>query len=209
VAETHVEHLVRATDAERPAVCQDCVWWQSRAGGREVDRDRWIDEIEAGFGAWGKVYLDGDRHVASLQYGPAEAFPRARDLPAGPPSDDAVLVTCAYLADPMSPWALQGLFLACIGEARDRGAAAVEAFAHRYAPEEGFAARFLAHRTLFPRDFLADFGFRSLRHEGPVELMRLELTGLVPVEEEPGAIAEALERVRAVLGGQPAPPARA
>jgi hypothetical protein len=39
--------------------------------------------------------------------------------------------------------------------------------------------------------------------------MRLELTGLVPVTEEPGAIAEALHRVRAVLGGTPAPPARA
>ena len=43
-----------------------------------------------------------------------------------------------------------------------------------------FATRFLRHRTVFPREFLADFGFRTLRSAGRVELMRLELRGLVP-----------------------------
>ena len=37
--------------------------------------------------------------------------------------DDAVLVTCAYLTDDSSPWVLQSLFLAAIGEGRDRGVA--------------------------------------------------------------------------------------
>ena len=178
---SRVEHLTGATEPKRPAVCQGCTWWQERAGGRAIDKARWIEETEGRFGAWGKVYVEDGRHVGSLQYGPADAFPRARDLPAGPPSGDAVLVTCAFLSDPTSPWALQSLFLACIGESKDRGAAAVETFAVRYAPNEPFATRFLEHRTVFPRDFLADFGFRTLRSAGAVELMRLELGGIIPV----------------------------
>ena len=39
------------------------------------------------------------------------------------------------------------------------------------------------HRTVFPHDFLADFGFLPLRAQGRVELARLELGGLQPVAE--------------------------
>jgi hypothetical protein len=199
-----VQHLTGLTDELRPSVCQSCIWWQSRPSGRSVNRASWIEDVEDRFGPWGKVYVDQGRHVCSLQYGPADAFPRARSLPAGPASSDAVLVTCAFLTDTTSPWALQSLFLACIGESRDRGAAAVEAFGYRYGPHEPFAARFLEHRTIFPRDFLADFGFFTLREMGRVELMRLELGGLVPVEEPRTLVAEAVRRARELVS-RPAP----
>jgi hypothetical protein len=39
------------------------------------------------------------------------------------------------------------------------------------------------HRTVFPRDFLSDFGFLTVRASGRVELVRLELGGLQPVLE--------------------------
>ena len=94
-----------------------------------------------------------------------------------------MLVTCAYLVDTSSPWVLQSLFLAAIGEARDRGAASVEAFAYRYVEGESAYARFREHRTVFPADFLSDFGFRVVRTSGRVGLARLELGGLQPVEE--------------------------
>jgi hypothetical protein len=143
-----------------------------------------MEKIELDFGAWGTVYYDSDRRVlGSMQYGPAQAFPRAFELPGGPPSDGSILVTCAYLVDPSSPWVLQSLFLAAIGEAKDRGAAALEAFAYRYPEGESDYERFLVHRTVFPHDFLADFGFQTIRWSGNVELARLELGGLVPVLE--------------------------
>jgi hypothetical protein len=189
----HVDHLTGATLADAPECCQVCTWWQERAHGKAVDKRRWVEGVEARYGPWGKLYLDGDRPVALLQYGPADAFPRARDLPAGPPSGDAVLVTCAFLVDVKSPWALQSLFLACIGEARDAGVPAIEAFAYRYEEGESFAARFLRHRTVFPRDFLADFGFHTLQADGRVELMRLELRGLVPVRDDEPVLARAWE----------------
>jgi hypothetical protein len=74
-----------------------------------------------------------------------------------------VLVTCVYVVSTSTPWVEQSLFLAAIGDARDKGAKALEAFAYRYPEGESTYERFLVHRTVFPRDFLADFGFTSVR----------------------------------------------
>ena len=180
---SRVAGLTRGTISTALSVCRECVWWQSR-GNRTASKERWIERVEEESGEWGTIYYDDDGTVlGSMQYGPASLFPRARELPAGPPSDDAVLVTCAYLVDLHSPWVMQSLFLTAIGEARDRGAVALEAFAYRYPERESTITRFLLHRTVFPRDFLEDFGFVTLRTQGRVELCRLELAGLAPIEE--------------------------
>ena len=178
-----VTGLTGATLETAPAVCHECVWWQSKPW-RGVSKERWIAKAEDEWGAWGTVYYDEDgRLLGSMQYGPSGLFPRAAELPGGPASDDAVLVTCAYLVDRSTPWVMQSLFLAAIGEARDKGAKALEAFAYRYPGTESAYERFQVHRTVFPTDFLADFGFRTLRSAGRVELARLELGGLQPVLE--------------------------
>jgi hypothetical protein len=198
---TRLRPLTRVTLQEAPIVCHSCVWWQSKTG-RRTNKDRWIDSIEDDFGAWGSLYHDDDgRVVGSMQFGPAELFPRAYELPAGPPSDDAMLIACAYLADRTSPWILQSLFLAAIGEAKDRGAKSLETFGYRYAEGESQYERFQVHKTIFPRDFLSDFGFQTVRSAGPVELVRLDLGGLVPVTE--GRRARVLRLVRQAF--QPAP----
>jgi hypothetical protein len=204
---TRVAGLTGATLPQVAPVCHECVWWQSRTAGRRVDKQRWIEKAETEFGAWGTVYYDDDRRVlGSMQYGPAALFPLADELPAGPPSDDAVLVTCAYLVDRSSPWVLQSLFLAAIAEAKDKGAAALETFAYRYREGESDYERFLVHRTVFPRDFLADFGFRTVRISGPVELVRLELGGLVPVLE--GKRSKVLRALREAFLPEPVPAPR-
>ena len=175
--------LTKLTLETAPSVCHECIWWQT-VGRRTIDKDRWMERVELEYGAFGTVYYDGDgRVLGSMQYGPSAAFPRADELPAGPPSDDAMLVTCAYLVDVSSPWVLQSLFLAAIGEARDRGAGCLEAFSYRYPEGETSYERFRVHRTVFPQDFLADFGFEVVRSAGRVGLSRLELGGLQPVME--------------------------
>jgi hypothetical protein len=138
-----------------------------------------------------------------MQYGPAELFPRAWELPAGPPSDDAVLVTCTYMLDRASPWVMQSLFLAAIGDARDKKAGALETFAYRYSEGESPHERFFVHRTVFPRDFLSDFGFETVRTQGRVELVRLELGGLQPVAE--GVREKVLRLVKEAFSPAPAP----
>jgi hypothetical protein len=198
---TSVVGLTGATLETTPSVCHTCVWWQSRLG-RETEKRRWVERIEDDSGSWGAVYHDDDgRLLGSMQFGPASFFPRAQELPAGPASDDAFLVTCAYLSEPTTPWVMQSLFLTAIGEARERHAPALEAFAYRYREGESAYERFEVHRTVFPRDFLADFGFRTLRAQGRVELCRLELGGLQPVLE--GKRVEVLRKLREAF----APPA--
>jgi len=190
--------LTKLTLETAPSVCHECVWWQTR-GRRVIDKDRWMEKVELDFGAWGTVYYDSDgRVLGSMQYGPAQAFPRAWELPAGPPSEDAMLVTCAYLVDDSSPWVLQSLFLAAIGEARDQGAKGLEAFSYRYPEGETTRERFWVHRTVFPQDFLADFGFLAVRSAGRVSLSRLELGGLQPVAE--GRRERVLRVVRDAFG---------
>ena len=142
--------LTGATLETAPSVCHECVWWQSR-GTRQTDKRRWIEKTEKDWGVWGQLYYDDDgRLLGSMQYGPGELFPRAAELPAGPPTDDAVLVTCAYLVESSAPWVIQSLFLAAIGDAKDRGARALEAFAYRFAEGESVYERFRVHRTVFP-----------------------------------------------------------
>jgi hypothetical protein len=200
---TKIAGLTGATLPTAPTVCHDCVWWQSKTG-RSVDKRRWIHGTEEEWVAWGTVYYDDDgRLLGSMQYGPSDLFPRASELPAGPPSHDAVLVTCAYLTDPAKPWVMQSLFLTAIGDAREKGAKALEAFAYRYADSDTSYERFHVHKTIFPRDFLADFGFVTVRSQGNVELARLELGGLVPVVE--GTRERVLKVVREAFLPAPAP----
>ena len=203
---TRVDSLTGLTLETAPSVCHECVWWQTR-GSRSIDKRRWIERVESGWGSWGTIYRDDDgRVLGSMQYGPAEVFPRAATLPAGPPSDDAVLVTCAYLSADAAQWVLQSLFLAAIGEARERKAKALETFSYRYAEGESAYERFRVHRTVFPRDFLADFGFRTVRSAGLVELARLELGGVVPVVEPKRA--RVLRGLREALAPVPPVPQR-
>ena len=192
-----LEPLSRGTLATAPSVCHDCVWWQARRG-KTVSKERWMGHAEGTWGAWGTIYYDDDgRALGVMQHGPASFFARAHELPAGPVSEDAVLVTCAYLVDSASPWVIQSLFLAAIGEARLRGAKALEAFAFRYHENEGFDERFLLHRAIFPHDLLADLGFVTLRRVGRVQLARLDLGGLVPsAEAERSGLLGVLKRRR-------------
>jgi hypothetical protein len=199
----HLDGLTSGTIKTAPTVCQECVWWQSRLG-RDTPKDRWMERAEDEWGAWGAVYSDEHgRVLGSIQYGPSALFPRAAELPAGPPSEDAVLVTCAYLVDPSSPWVVQSLFLSAIGDAKDKGAKALETFAYRYPEGETAYERFQVHKTIFPRDFLSDFGFLTVRTLGRVELARLELGGLQPVTE--GRRAHVLRVVKEAFSPAPVP----
>ena len=117
-----------------------------------------------------------------------------------------MLVTCAYLVASSSPWVMQSLFLAAIGDARDKGARALEAFAYRYPEGESAYERFQVHKTIFPRDFLSDFGFVTVRTSGRVELARLELGGLQPAAE--GSRSKVLRVVKEAFFPEPLPAPR-
>jgi hypothetical protein len=184
-----IRHLVRATLAEAPAPCQTCTWWQ--AGARGIVKERWAADVEGRFGAWGMLEVDDDeRTLGLLQYGPAAAFPHARRLPAGPPSADAVLVTCALIEPDAGPWVVQRLLLAVAGETRDRRLIALEAFATSVDRPDA------PHLVPLPRPILEEIGFQAVREAGEVALLRLDLRGLVTV---PATRETALEQARAYV----------
>ena len=199
-----LEPLTRLTLPDAPPVSVDCVFWQS-SGLRSTPKSRSAERVEEDWGGWGTLYRSADgRLLGLLQFGPSGIYPRAFGLPAGPPSPDAMLVTCAYLVDETAPWVMQSLFLAAIDEAKDRRVRAIEAFGYRYAEGKGTLERMRAHRTIFPADFLGDLGFFTVRAEGRVELGRLELGGSNMIEAD-GVAQRVLRRARDKLQPDPVP----
>ena len=179
-----VAGLTRGTIATAPSVCRDCVWWQSR-GNKTASKERWIERVEEESGEWGNDLLRRRRLGARLDAVRAVRLLPACCRPARRPTFGRRSARHLRLPDRAEgvEWVEKSLFLAAIGEARDQGAKALEAFAYRYPEREWTLDALLVHRTVFPRDFLEDFGFVTLRTQGRVELCRLELSGLAPVEE--------------------------
>ena len=83
-----------------------------------------MERAEDEWGEWGTIYLDERRPPARVAAVRALAsLSRGRPTcPPGPPSEDAVLVTCSYLCGNGAEWVEKSLLLAAIGESRDRGA---------------------------------------------------------------------------------------
>src|SRR2546427_563925 len=73
----------------------------------------------------------------------------------------------------------------------------------KWAERASASERFLVPRTIFPSDFLSDFGFYPVRWEGNVALARLELGGLQPVVE--GKRARVLAKVKEAFVPAPVP----
>ena len=171
--------LTKLTLETAPSVCHECVWWQSR-GSRRVDKTRWMEQVEDEFGAFGTVYYGDDGRALGVDPVRAgAALPACVRAAGGPPSDDAMLVTCAYLVDESAP-----VGAAVADPRRDRRGARPRRDRDRGVrlplgrERVGREGRFRAHRTVFPADFLGDFGFRVVRTSGRVGLARLELGGL-------------------------------
>lgn len=176
----------------------DCVFWQHP---RDVTdsraKQRWMGGVERSFGPWGRVVNDGADQRGMIQYGPAAAFPRARVLPAGPASMAGALITCAFLEGDDRVGTFERLLLEALADLKARRLPSVDAFALRYSDEVSIAERFTAHQTLFDRTYLQRFGFQSVRANGQVSLMRLDLGGL-----EPGRAAGSLARLAARIRPQ-------
>ena len=169
-----IQHLTGATEPRRPDVCRARVVAEPATTGRSTSA--------AGSRAWRTISAPGARSTSTAtgtwplsSTAPRRPFPRAhaagrtgvrrcgarhlRVLPTRPARGRCR--ACSWPASrlPRAPRAgHRGVRVRARGEAE-------------------FAERFLHHRTVFPRDFLADYGFRTLRSAGRVELMRLELRG--------------------------------
>lgn len=203
---SQITSVTAATRPALPAPCISCVFWQhDRLVSDERHKAAWAETFDRRHGAFGRVLHDGPAFRGMVQYGPADAFPRALALPAGPPSRDAALITCTFLEGEDAEGSCERLLLEALADLKARDVVAVEAFALGYADDVPSADRFLGHHTLFDRGFLEGLGFTPVRNRGDVALMRIDLGGLV---RGPGLVAQAMRIVRGAaephLRGAPA-----
>jgi hypothetical protein len=204
-----------------PPVCRACAWWQAPAarhgrgaighrhagqqtsgGGASDDvarRAEWEQEVTDAAGAFGKALVDDEAVLGWMQAAPAPLVPRAACLPAGPPSADAWLVTCAYLYDEEYLQGFQHLLNELQADLKRREVEALEAFALcATLPGDRFRG-YLREINLFNHETLEGGGFRPVRLVGDVVLYRLELAGLVA---EP-RLARVKERLENLTAAQP------
>jgi hypothetical protein len=191
---SQITSVTAATRSALPPPCVSCVFWQhDRLVSDERQKAAWAESFGRRHGAFGRVLRDGPAFRGMVQFGPADAFPRALALPAGPPSRDAALITCTFLEGEDPEGTCERLLLEAHADHKAREIAAVEAFALRYGDEVTTPERFLGHHTLFDHGFLEGLGFQPVRSRGDVTLMRIELGGLV---RGPGVVAQAMRLVR-------------
>jgi hypothetical protein len=183
-------------------VCRTCAWWQADAPCPPGDdpRLRWESAVESEAGLFGRALLDGEAVIGWIQTAPAELVPRARRLPAGPPSADAWLLTCAYFYDEEFVGGFQQLLLEIEAALKHRRVNALEAFAlRRTRPEDRFCG-YLRSLNLFHPEVLEGSGFRPVCACGEVARYRLDLATVIATPRhsrlresvEPGAAAQAV-----------------
>jgi hypothetical protein len=192
----HSVDLTTGTRHLLAPVCRSCTWWQRPHDGCDVDRAAWERAVELETGLFGKVLVEDEAVLGWLHAAPASLMPYAWTVPAGPPSIDAWLVTCAFFYDDEFLrgfiWLLQELQAAL----KLRRVAAVEAYALRPTSSEDRYRGYLRERNLFNHEVLEGSGFRSVRRAGDVRLYRLDLATLI-AEPRYSKLSERLEKYTA------------
>lgn len=172
------ENLMDAPEwPAHPFSCKYCIYWEyseepadAKAQRKEEMLSRkllWLRRTLKEFGNCGKLlYADG-KGIGYAQYAPAVHLPNAAEYDSGPPTDDAVLIACLFIAQ--KPYGRSGLgrrlLHSIIDDLRTRGVRAIETFARKGDPENPSG----------PAQFYLRNGFRILRDDREFPLMRLDL----------------------------------
>lgn len=98
-----------AEGAARDVGCSDCLcclyWeqpdhsqWPTPLGAREDMKKQWFRDVGADFGPCGKLALLSGEPVGYAQFAPPRYLPRIGAYECSRPSDDAIFVSCLYVA---------------------------------------------------------------------------------------------------------------
>ncbi len=100
-----IEKVNRDHFEDIPTPCKFCLYWQTTDDfGEEMlkpemaqGKQKWFNKVTEEFGNCIKIgFLDGNP-IGFVQYAPAKFFPRVKEYPSGPPSEDAVFISCLYI----------------------------------------------------------------------------------------------------------------
>jgi len=172
------ENLIDAPEwFTHPFSCKYCTYWEcleeraDPAAEEKSDMIRrkleWLGRVRNEWGNCGKIaYWDG-QPIGYAQYAPLRYLPRSVDYDSGPPSDDAVLISCLFI--PQKQFRRLGignqLLRSIIDELKERHQEAVETFARKGNPDNPSG----------PVEFYLTNGFHIYRDDKEFPLMRLDL----------------------------------
>jgi GNAT superfamily N-acetyltransferase len=160
-----------------PFSCKYCIYWEypeECVDPATEEKDKifarkllWLQKTSREFGSCGNlVYLDG-QSIGYVQYTPSSYLPRSADYDSGPPSDDAVLISCLFI--PQEQFKRLGigsqLLHSIIDELKQRKEKAIETFARKGSSDNPSG----------PVEFYLRHGFRIYRDDKEFPLMRLDL----------------------------------
>lgn len=177
-----------------PKRCRSCVFWElaphlatqaEEFGTTDLEKEAWVSEILLEWGSCGKIVYVRGAPAGYVMYAPPSAVPRATEMPTGPVSADAVLLTTLQV---MPEYAGEGLgrMLAqsVVKDLTRRGVKAVEAFGEaRPGSEPG---------CIIPADFLRSVGFKTVRPHPRWPRLRMELRSGITWKED---VEHALEQL--------------
>jgi GNAT superfamily N-acetyltransferase len=160
-----------------PFGCKYCIYWELPQECLDPAREQkmdmiakklgWLRRVNNEWGNCGKmVYLSGQA-IGYAQYAPSRYLPRSADYDSGPPSDDAVLISCLFIPEKQFRRLGIGnqLLHSIIDGLKERHQEAVETFARRGSSDNPSG----------PVELYLTNGFHIYRHDKELPLMRLDL----------------------------------
>ena len=199
-----------------PVACQSCAWWQttgSRINPPKIaaeKRRQWMIGTEGSWGSTGLLLVNGNTQtrvattnssdsgapafVASINFAPADALPRLRELSFGPFPDNSAVLFCLTVAYGESRFQAKRVLRKALAYLKDCGVEEAYAVARsEKAPANPVACRF------FTADFLFANGFQAVAEDGELILMRVDLRGLLSL------LDRAETTIRRMLRNEPTP----
>jgi len=161
-----------------PFSCKYCIYWEFPEECIDPAKERkeemikkkidWLQNTKRVFGNCGKILYVNGKSVGYAQFAPAGLLPNSAEYPAGPPSNDAVLISCLFVWP--KKFRRKGLgskfLINIVDELRRNGIRAVETFARKGKPENPSG----------PMEFYLKNGFKIYLDDPEFPLMRLDLT---------------------------------
>jgi GNAT superfamily N-acetyltransferase len=179
IADLNAENLKDAPEWDsHPFSCKYCIYWEYREECVDPATERkeemftkklsWLRKAAEEFGNCGKLAYAHGAAIGYAQYAPPNYLPRSANYTSGPPSDDAVLISCLFI--PRAKFRRLGigsqLLRSVIDELKkEKKKKAIETFARKGNPGNPSG----------PVEFYLASGFQIHRDDKEFPLMRLDL----------------------------------
>lgn len=156
-----------------PEPCNSCLYWETirkskvkRERAKDIKK-KWFVRVLKEFGNCGFIAFFNNEPVGYAEYAPPEYLPNIKEYLSGPPSKDAVFISCLYI--PRRNLQRKGigrlLLKRIVLDLKDRSFKVIETFARRDS----------ANNPSGPVEFYLKNGFRIVKEQDDFPLMRREI----------------------------------